>query len=426
MPNMIVLGTQWGDEGKGKIVDVLTEHVDIVVRAQGGNNAGHTILIEEKEYKLHLVPSGILHPHTVCYIAGGVVVDPSVLVEEIKMLEALGIDVRGRLFISERAHIIFPYHKIIDGLQESRRGQQKIGTTNRGIGPSYADKITRTGIRMVDFVNVDRFSVLLKDTLNSKNEELEKIYGEHPLSFDRVYEEYSEYGEYLKPFVLNVESNIHCAIEQNKSIVLEGAQGNFLDINMGTYPFVTSSCTLAAGLCSGAGVGPTNVDYVVGVVKAYSTRVGAGPFPTKLLDGDIFLDHLASREFGSTTGRARNIGWFDAVLVREAAQTNGIHSLAVTKLDVLDDLDTIKICVAYELRGERIENIPCSVFDVDEVVPVYEEWKGWKTSTKKAKTIEDLPNNARIYLNRIEELINVPIGIISCGPERRQTIFVNR
>jgi adenylosuccinate synthase len=392
MSIIAVVGTLWGDEGKGKIVDVLSEHSDVVVRAQGGNNAGHTIILGDNEFKLHIIPSGILHPHVFCYVAAGVVVDPEALVEEIKMLEKAGVNVRNRLSISERAHVIFPKHKEIDGQQEMERGAQALGTTKRGIGPAYADKITRTGVRMADYI----------------------------ISSD------SEASKFLKPFIYDVERMIHYDMQNDMKILLEGAQGAFLDINMGTYPYVTSSCTLAAGLCAGAGIGPTDVDHVIGIVKAYATRVGTGPFPTEVPEEELFLDHTVSREFGATTGRRRKIGWFDAVLIKEAARLNGLRSLAITKIDVLDDLETIKICIGYDLRGRRVNCLPSRIEDCEEVVPVYEEWKGWKASTKNAKKLEDLPNNARIYLNRIEELVGVPIGIISCGPDREQTFFVDR
>lgn len=418
-----IVGTLWGDEGKGKIVDVLTKDADVVVRAQGGNNAGHTILIGDQEHKLHLIPSGILHSHTCCYIGSGVVVDPAVLIEEINILKSYGIDLQDRLWISERAHVILPYHKLLDGLMEEGKGVAAVGTTKRGIGPAYADKAHRLGIRMGELIKPELLERSLRTALTVKNNELQKLYGIEPLDFDQLYDEYKSYGDILSPLVCATEVGINESIDAGENVLLEGAQGTFLDLNMGTYPFVTSSCTLAAGLCEGAGIGPTVVDEIVGITKAYATRVGNGPFPSAVSPEEMFLNHDESRELGTTTGRLRSIGWFDAVLISQAAMLNGIGSLAITKLDVLDKLEKIKICVAYEKDGHLLDELPFNVGDIDSITPVYEELDGWQEPTSHIENVDDLPVNARRYLQRIEELVGVPIGIVSVGPERTQTMM---
>jgi adenylosuccinate synthase len=424
MPGIIVVGAQWGDEGKGKIIDILTSKAKYIVRAQGGNNAGHTIIIGEDEYKLHLTPSGILHPHTQCYIGAGTVIDPEVLVFELNTLQSRGIEVAGRLWISPAAHIIFPYHRKLDLLLEQKKGSQAVGTTGRGIGPCYADKAHRLGIRMADLLNPDSFPLLLKNALELKNEEIVKLYHSDPLSYEEIYSEYTRYAQYLAPFVTHIEENIQNALAMDENVLFEGAQGTFLDTTMGTYPYVTSSSTLAGGICTGAGVGPTKISHTVGVIKAYTTRVGLGPLPSEVSEDDQFLDHFIAREFGTTTRRKRRIGWFDAVLAKTATQLNGLDSIAVTKLDVFDKAETIKICVAYEIKGKRVERVPYLAEEFSQAKPIYEEHPGWKCKTSHITNIEDLPTNARLYLTRLEQLTGAEICMISVGPEREQTIAV--
>lgn len=424
MPGLIVVGTQWGDEGKGKISDLLTAKADLIVRAQGGNNAGHTIVIADEEYKLHLIPSGILHPGARCSIAAGTVIDPTVLFSEVEALEARGIDVRQRLHISPGAHVIFPFHRLQDSLIEKRRGKETVGTTGRGIGPCYADKAHRTGIRIGELVRPEIFRKRLSKLMALKNEQLEKVFGAEALDFDEVYKEYSEIAKELLPMVQPVEHETHRALAANENVLFEGAQGTFLDCTCGTYPFVTSSSTVAAGVCSGAGVGPMAIDHVLGVVKAYTTRVGAGPLPSEMGDDENFLEHKQDRETGTTTGRKRRAGWFDAVLVAEAVRLNSINLLALTKLDVLDRLEELKICVGYELDGERHDYLPAVAYDFERLQPIYETLPGWLSDTRSATSLNELPTNARNYINRIEELLQVPIGMISVGPGRDETIIL--
>ena len=418
MPNVIIVGAQWGDEGKGKIIDLLTSRADHIVRAQGGNNAGHTIVIGDQEYKLHLIPSGILHSHTQCYIGAGTVIDPEVLAKEMEMLESRGIELKGRLWISPSAHVILPYHRCFDHLLEKRKGDRAIGTTGRGIGPCYVDKANRIGIRIGEMIRPEIFKRVLKSVLDIKNEELRELYGAEPITESEI----KTYVEKLAPFVAPVERMIHEAVENDAGMLFEGAQGTFLDITHGTYPYVTSSNTIAAGICVGAGIGPTDIDHTLGILKAYTTRVGNGPLPSE--EKNTLIDPKIAREFGTTTGRERRIGWFDAVLAKTAVRLNGIDSLAVTKLDVLDHLPTLKLCVAYSLNGEIIDYVPSLTEDLEQIVPVYEEMPGWQSSTATIDSYEQLPENAKRYLDRVSALCGCPISMISNGPERDRTIIL--
>jgi adenylosuccinate synthase len=422
MPNTILVGAQWGDEGKGKIIDVLTEQADIVVRTQGGNNAGHTVYIGEKKYVLHLVPSGILRGGKTCVIGNGVVVDPLGLVDEIRGLQRLGIEVDGNLFISETAHLVLPYHRELDVQREILKGKNKIGTTKRGIGPAYGDKAARTGLRMVDLVNPARFELLLKQKIRENNGIL-KAFGAKPLSFKKVHESYRAAGDFLRPYVTNTVVKLHEAARRRANILFEGAQGTFLDIDHGTYPFVTSSNTTAGGACTGSGVPPNRMDRVVGVMKAYTTRVGEGPLPTESPEIADLL-HAMGREFGATTGRARRCGWFDAVATRHATMINGIDELAVTNLDGLDSLDLIKVCIAYRCGSSHYDYVPNDIEVFSKCEPVYAEFPGWKSPTHRAVKWKELPIKARNYLKAIAELTHARLSIASVGPAREQTIFL--
>lgn len=423
MANVIVIGAQWGDEGKGKITDLLSKSADVVVRSQGGVNAGHTVVVADRTFKLHLIPSGILYPDTECIIGSGTVIDPQVVLEEIKQLENLGVSLEN-LFISQSAHVTMPYHRSIDRASEERRGKHKIGTTGRGIGPTYADKSERTGIRVVDLMNPDDLKTKLEWTINYKNVILEKLYNLSPLDPNEVIEEYLVYADRLRPHVIDSSLKIYRAVKQKKNILFEGAQGTLLDLDHGTYPYVTSSNPIAGGACVGAGVGPTIIDRVIGVAKAYTTRVGAGPFPTEL-EGDLG-EHLCDRgaEFGTTTGRQRRCGWFDAVVVRYAVRINGFDCLAITKLDVLDRLAEIKVCVAYKLDGQTCYDFPTNASQFARCEPIYETLPGWQESTAHCRTLEDLPEKALNYLKFLAELMEVPIAIVSIGAKREQTIIV--
>lgn len=422
MPGVIVVGAQWGDEGKGKIIDILTPKATHIVRAQGGNNAGHTIIIGKDEYKLHLTPSGILHPHTQCYIGAGTVIDPEVLVFELNTLQSRGIDLTGRLWISPAAHVIFPYHRKLDLLLEQKKGTQAVGTTGRGIGPCYADKAHRLGIRMAELMDPILFPTLLKNALELKNEEITKLYHSEPISYEEIFSEYNCYAQYLAPHVTHVEDKIQKALENGENVLFEGAQGTFLDTSMGTYPYVTSSSTLAGGICTGSGIGPSHIDHTVGVIKAYTTRVGHGPLPSEVSEEDKFLDHFTAREFGTTTRRKRRIGWFDAVLARTAAKLNGLNSIAITKLDVFDLAETIKICIGYELDGKRIDHVPYLADEFAKVKPIYEEMPGWKSKTSHLTDFAELPQEAKNYIHRLGKLTGVDISMVSVGPEGEQTI----
>ena len=427
MQSVIVVGIQWGDEGKGKMVDLLSAQAKYIVRAHGGNNAGHTILVGEEEFRFHLIPSGILYPHTQCFIGGGTVIDPVVLLEEIRGLQERGISVQNRLLISPFAHVIFPYHKELDRLSEEKKGAAAIGTTGRGIGPCYVDRASRIGMRMCELVSEKYFESRLRFVLEIKNRELCDLYKSSPLNFDAIYTTYAECARQLKPFVGNVEGVITDALKKKEKVLFEGAHGSFLDTVFGTYPYVTSSQTLSAGVCAGAGVGPTCIDHTLGVVKAYTTRVGNGPFPTALSPEEetLFLDHQAAREIGTTTGRKRRMGWFDAALVRFSARLNGVDSFAVTKLDVLDRLSSLKICVGYKLDGEHFDQPLPIAEEFAQVEPVYETLPGWECSTKGLTKIQELPVNARRYLDRLAELCGAPISIVSLGPERHRTLFLH-
>lgn len=423
MPAVIVLGAQWGDEGKGKIIDACTPYAKHIVRAQGGNNAGHTIIIGEEEFKLHLTPSGILHPDTQCYIGAGTVLDLAVLLEEWKMLVSRGINLTGRLWISPHAHVIMPYHKLIDQLGEKRKGSQAIGTTGRGIGPCYADKINRIGLRIADLISPDVLKNRLKGILAIKNDELIRLYDAEPLSEETILDELLQLRDSVKSHIAPVDLLLDLGLKNHENILMEGAQGTFLDITSGTYPFVTSSNTSAAGICSGAEVGPTRITHTLGVFKAYTTRVGNGPFPTEVPDSESFLDHHKAREFGTTTGRKRRTGWFDVVMAQAAIRYNGIDSMALTKLDILDELETIKICTSYLIDGKAIVGLPVTPEEWEKVVPQYESLPGWKQSTADIQTIEELPKNARRYIARLEELCDITLTILSVGPARSQTII---
>jgi len=422
MANTILVGAQWGDEGKGKIIDVLTEQADVVVRSQGGANAGHTVRVGAKEYILHLIPSGILRRGKVCLIGNGVVINPTSLVGELDGLKQKKVNVKGRLYISDKAHLVMPYHCELEACAERIKGKNKIGTTLRGIGPAYGDKIARTGLRMADLVDTKNLESLLRTRVRAANR-LIKAFGGKTVSFKAVYEEYSKAARRLKPFVANTTKMLHDALAAKKEVLFEGAQGTYLDIDQGTYPFVTSSNTTSGGACTGSGMPPNKVDHVLGVIKAYTTRVGGGPFPTEDDDiGDML--HNMGREFGATTGRPRRCGWFDAVATRQAAQVNGIDQLAITNIDGLDKLPEIRVCVAYKLRGKIIDYVPTISEEIEQVKPVYETFPGWQTDTTKAKTWKDLPPKARRYLQAIAKMIDAKIVIASIGPARNQTIFV--
>lgn len=419
MGTVVIVGTQWGDEGKGKITDFLSQGAKVVSRYQGGDNAGHTIHANGEVYKLRLVPSGVLYPHQLSVIGNGVVVNPKSLVGELARLAEQGVTVEN-LRISDRAHVILPYHIKLDKLQEAAKGADKIGTTNRGIGPAYMDKAARVGIRMADLLDKEIFEERLKANLKAKNEEFVKVYDSTPMNFDDIFEEYYQYGQQLKQYVCDTSIVLNDAIDKGEHVLFEGAQGIMLDIDQGTYPFVTSS-NPAGGVTVGAGVGASKIDRVVGVAKAYTSRVGDGPFPTELLDktGDFIRN--AGHEFGTVTGRPRRIGWFDAVVVRHSRRVAGITDLCLNSIDVLTGLDKVKICVAYERDGERVENYPASLKFLSECKPVYEELPGWQEDITKAKTLDDLPENARRYVERITELLGVDLLTFSVGPDRDQT-----
>ena len=425
MPNMVIVGTQWGDEGKGKVVDLLSSRADLVVRFQGGNNAGHTLVVNGEQTICHLIPSGILHKDKKCLIGNGVVVDPEVLLEEIKMLSEKGIPVSPeRLSLSEKAHLIMPYHNAIDLARETAKGKDKIGTTGRGIGPCYEDKAGRRGIRVVDLLEPDILEEKIRSSLKEKNFYLEKFLNAEPLDFRPILDQYLTMAETLRPYITDVSLEIDQAIRAGKKILFEGAQGTHLDIDHGTYPFVTSSNPISGTVCSGAGVGPDKLDHITGIVKAYTTRVGYGPFTTELLDetGDYLQERGA--EFGATTGRRRRCGWLDLVMLRDSVRLNGLTSLSITKLDVLTGLEKIKICVDYELQGKRIDSRPASLKRLAQCLPVYEELPGWKEDISSARELDQLPIQARDYLKRIEEITEVPLSIISVGPMRDQTIIL--
>ncbi|KEI84437.1 adenylosuccinate synthetase [Clostridium botulinum B2 433] len=426
MSALIVLGAQWGDEGKGKMTDYLAENADVVVRFQGGNNAGHTVVVGEKEYKLHLIPSGILYNDKLNVIGNGVVLDPKALFEEINYLESLGVEITpDRLIISDRAHVIMPYHRILDGIKERARGNKDIGTTGKGIGPSYTDKMERSGIRVCDLIHKEVFEENLKETLEVKNKIITEIFGGEALDYNEIYNEYLGYAEKLRPFVKDISVIVNKKIKDGKEVLFEGAQGTLLDIDYGTYPYVTSSSTIAGGVCIGAGVGPTAITNAVGIAKAYTTRVGKGPFPTELLDSTGDWVRKKGHEFGVTTGRARRCGWLDLVILKTSARISGLTSFAVTKIDTLAGLDTLKVCTGYRLNGEIIDYVPASLEDLAKCEPIYEEFEGWDDSIANARCYEDLPENAIKYLKKIEDFTETKVSIVSVGPKRDQTMMIS-
>jgi adenylosuccinate synthase len=419
----VVVGTQWGDEGKGKIVDILSADVDYVVRYQGGANAGHTINLMGKQYILHLIPSGILHPQTICMIGNGVVIDPKALLTEMSFLKEKKIQVKDRLFISDRAHLIFQYHKTMDNLRESNVNEQKIGTTGRGIGPAYADKVNRCGIRITDILDENIFVKKLRARILTINKSIEKIYQQAPLNADELIEENLELVSKIKPMITDVSMLLSQAIHDGKKILLEGAQGTLLDVDHGTYPFVTSSNPVSAGACVGAGIGPTKIDEIIGVIKAYTTRVGEGPFPTELKgeEGDQIRE--MGKEYGATTGRPRRCGWFDLVIARYSARINGLTNFVITKLDVLDSLKTIKVCVGYKFKDQVFKEFPAQLAILEDCEPIYEEFPGWQQETSDINDYAELPEAARSYIEFIESQVGVPVKMISVGPMRKRTII---
>lgn len=433
MPSTVLVGTQWGDEGKGKITDLIASDYDYVVRFQGGNNAGHTVIHGATKLALHLMPSGVMYENAVPVIGNGVVVDPGVLVKEMALLEAEGISCE-RLKISCDAHVIMPYHKVLDGAEEKRLGENQIGTTKRGIGPCYQDKIARKGIRVQDLLDERIFRLKVETALQQKNPILQKIYGLQAYTVDEICEEYLPYARILKPYMAETAHMLNVALGQGKSVLFEGAQGTLLDVDHGTYPYVTSSSCTSGGALTGTGVGPKVVDRVLGISKAYVTRVGGGPFPTELkfpedggtgqdaIDGQLLCD--AGHEFGVTTGRKRRCGWFDAVIAKYAAEVNGLTDIAMTKLDVLSAFDTIKVCTAYECEGERYDYFPMQQSVLFHAKPVYEELPGWKGSDiTGCKSYDELPENTRAYIEHLESMVGVPISIVSVGADRDQTIL---
>ena len=424
MANIVVVGAQWGDEGKGKVIDILAKDFSYIVRYQGGNNAGHTVVIGNEKFILHLIPSGILHEGKMCVIGNGVVIDPKALIEEIKKLESKGIEVKARLFISENAHLIFPYHRVIDELKEIKKGKSKIGTTKKGIGPCHADKVSRSGIRIIDLLNDKIFKEKLKANIEEKNKILKVLYDFEGFSFNKIYEDYLSFRVGIKDFVCDTALLLNKAIEERKPILFEGAQGTMLDVDYGTYPFVTSSNATAGGVSTGTGIGPTRLDKVLGIVKAYTTRVGEGPFPTEFSRDMMEKIRVRGDEFGATTGRPRRCGWFDACLVRHSIMVNGISEIVVTKLDVLDELKRIKICVGYKYKDKLYEQFTSDIEIFTNCEPVYEEVDGWVEDTTSVTSFRKLPRNAKDYLKKIKNLLKTKIVLISVGSKRKQTIIV--
>ena len=421
MPGIAVFGAQWGDEGKGRFVDFLAKEADMVVRYQGGNNAGHTIIVDDITYKLHLIPAGSLYDSKLCVIGNGVVIDPGSLLEEIETLEAQGTKVKN-LIISDRAHMVMPYHNIMDGIDEQKAGDAKIGTTKRGIGPCYADKAARKGLRMCDLVS-EHFAQKLKTALDEKNELLTKIYGHEPLDYNEILEQFNGYKERLAPFICDTSEVCYDYYKQGKKLLFEGAQGMLLDIDYGTYPYVTSSHPTSGGVSMGTGLPPQVLTEVVGVVKAYTTRVGAGPFVTELLDdmGDFIRER--GHEYGATTGRPRRCGWLDLVIVNFSVRINGITSIALSRMDTLGEIDKVKVCVGYEIDGKVVKNYPASLDDLEKAKPVYKEFEGWSGDISDVRNYEDLPVAAREYIEFIEKETGVPVGMIGVGPERTQCVL---
>ncbi len=424
MPGIVVVGTQWGDEGKGKVIDLLSDDMHMVVRFHGGNNAGHTIAWDGETLRLHLVPSGILYPHIIPVIGNGVIVNPSVLLEEMEKIESMGLDV-GRLRISYNAHVILPFHEVLDGLIEESRGSSSLGTTRRGIGPTYADKAARTGLRMQDMMDPSVFREKVYRAVEEKNRIITCVYGANSLDAERIADEYAGYADRLRGFLTDTSLLVKKALREGKNVLFEGAQGLMLDLDHGTYPYVTSSNTVAGAVCAGAGVGPRDVDEIIGVTKAYVTRVGSGPFPTEQDNEVGRAMQEVGREYGTTTGRKRRCGWFDLVVLRYAVRLNTLTSLAVTKLDVLSQFDTVKVCVAYRIGDRVLDEFPPLYDDFSHCQPVYEELPGWKKDISGASRLEDLPLEARDYLQFIRERAGVPIRLVSVGPERQQSIFLD-
>ena len=425
MPNVVIVGAQWGDEGKGKVVDVLTERADLVVRFQGGNNAGHTLVVGGDKTVLHQIPSGILYPRVKCVIANGVVVNLEVLFEEIRKLEAKGVKVRPEnFFVSDRAHLIMPYHQRVDIAREKGAGESKIGTTGRGIGPTYEDKMARKGIRLCDLLQRSVFDEKLKAALEEKNHYLEKRLGAEPFTFEEIAEKFHRWADEIRPYVANTAALLDREMRAGKSVLFEGAQGAQLDIDHGTYPYVTSSSTVAGAACTGAGVGPTWIDAVVGISKAYTTRVGSGPFPTELLDDVGENLRKRGQEFGSTTGRPRRCGWLDMVVLKDAVRTNGLTGVTLMKMDVLSGTDPVRICTHYELDGKVIDDVPANLDDLARAKPVYEDLPGWKEDLAGITSFEKLPKAAQAYVRRVEQLIKTPVCVLSVGPNRSETIVL--
>jgi adenylosuccinate synthase len=425
MSCVVVVGTQWGDEGKGKVVDLLTQHADVVVRFQGGNNAGHTLVVGQDKFILHLIPSGILHSGKQCLISNGVVVDLEVMQKEILALRERGIPVGPEnLGLSERAHLILPYHKHLDLAREAQKGQASIGTTGRGIGPCYEDKVARVGIRVIDLLDPQVFAEKVETNLKEKNFIFEQFLKVPPVDPQEIIKTYSPLAEFIRPYVTNVSIQIDQALTGGKKVLFEGAQGTHLDIDHGTYPYVTSSNPVAGSVCPGAGLGPNRIQSVLGIVKAYTTRVGGGPFPVELTDEIGQTLQQKGGEFGATTGRPRRCGWLDAVVLKDSARLNGLSHLAITKLDVLTGLKTIKICTGYVWKGQTLTSVPAQFKVLQDCRPIYEEWEGWTEPIQGIRKRENLPQATRNYLNRIEELVQVPIGLISVGPDREETLFI--
>jgi|LGOV01.1.fsa_nt_gb adenylosuccinate synthase len=421
MSTLVIVGSQWGDEGKGKIIDYLSKKADVVVRGQGGNNAGHTVVVEDKKYALHLIPSGILYKDTINVIGNGVVFDPKGFLDEIDSLTKAGVNV-DNIKISSRAHVVMPYHKIIDALSEEKKGKDKIGTTKKGIGPCYMDKVERTGIRICDFIDDKVFKEKLKNQIENKNVIIKAVYQGETLNFDEVYNEYSEYAKKIEKYVTDTTVVVYDAVESDKKVLFEGAQGALLDVDLGTYPYVTSSHPIAGGFTIGAGIGPNKIEEVLGIVKAYTTRVGKGPFVTELFDKTGDDIRTAGHEFGTTTGRPRRCGWLDTVIVNYSKRINGMTSISLMLLDVLTGFEKLKICTGYKYGEEIITNYPASLNILDKCEPIYEELDGWNEDITKVEKYDDLPENAKIYIKRIEELTKLPVSIVSVGPKRKQTI----
>lgn len=422
MSNVVIVGTQWGDEGKGKIVDLFTERFEVIARAQGGHNAGHTVMIEGVQYILHLIPSGILHRDKSCVIGNGVIIDPFALLEELKALEAFGLP--GRLFISNRCHLIMPYHTAVESAEENRLGDRKIGTTSRGIGPCYEDKIGRRGIRLADLQTPRIFREKLTANVEFKNRLLSAVYGVATLDASEIYDSYMSVSEEILPFVTDTAEYLNGAINEGKSVLFEGAQGTLLDVDHGTYPFVTSSNATSGGGCTGTGVGPGRIDGVVGISKAYTTRVGGGPFPTELDEKMGRYVREKGAEFGASTGRPRRCGWFDSMVVRYSCLINAVDTLVITKLDVLDGVEELKICTGYQYRGNRLQFFPTGIETLEKVEPIFESHPGWMADTSTIRKYDDLPVNARSYLSRLSELVNTDISVVSVGPDREATVVV--